>query len=142
MNAFPDQYRKMDKVLGEVLKHVDENTYFFMVSDHGIKTLRYNEPHDAHKDHAGTTPVIAKHDFEDGDEVPGTFVAMGPGIRKGVQLKTLEVSVYDVAPTVLHLYGIDIPKKMQGRVLTEIFAKDGEKTAQSAPETEHHDHAK
>lgn len=142
VNAFPDQYRKMDKVLGEVLKHIDENTYFFMVSDHGIKTLRYNEPHDAHKDHAGTTPVIAKHDFEDGDEVPGTFVAMGPGIKKGVQLKSLEVSVYDIAPTVLHLYGIEIPKKMQGRVLTEIFANPGDKTAQAAPAPEHHDHSK
>ena len=121
VNAFPDQYRAMDKVLGTILKHADENTYVFIVSDHGIKPLRYTEPHDAHKDHAGTTPVIAKHDYEDGDEVPGTFVAMGPGIKKGVQLKSLSVSVFDIAPTVLKLYGIERPKQMQGRVLNEIF---------------------
>jgi predicted AlkP superfamily phosphohydrolase/phosphomutase len=121
VNAFPDQYRAMDKVLGTVLKHADENTYVFIVSDHGIKPLRFSEPHDAHKDHAGTTPVIAKHDYEDGDEVPGTFVAMGPGIKKGMQINGLQVSVYDIAPTILKIYGIPAPKQMQGRVLTEIF---------------------
>jgi predicted AlkP superfamily phosphohydrolase/phosphomutase len=129
VNAFPDQYRAMDKVLGTVLKHADADTYVFIVSDHGIKPLRYTEPHDAHKDHAGTTPVIAKHDYEDGDEVPGTFVAMGPGIKKGAQLKSLSVSVYDVAPTILKIYGIQQPKQMQGRVLTEIFESSGTKTA-------------
>src|SRR5438067_5316324 len=59
VNAFPDQYRAMDKVLGEVLKHVDENTYFFMISDHGIKPLRYADDPHMHMDHGGTTPVIA-----------------------------------------------------------------------------------
>lgn len=121
VNAFPDQYRAMDKVLGKLLEHADDDTYIFIVSDHGIKPLRYAEPHDAHKDHAGTTPVIAKHDYADGDEVPGTFVAMGPGIKKGVQINGLQISIFDIAPTVLHLYGIQPPKQMQGRVLNEIF---------------------
>ena len=133
VEAFPDQYRAMDKVLGVVMSHMDDNTYFFMVSDHGIKPLRYHEAHDAHKDHAGTTPVIAKHDYEDGDEVPGTFVAVGPGIKKGVHLKSLQVSVYDIAPTVLKIYGLEIPKKMQGRVLYELF---GDSPAQPT-HTEH-----
>jgi predicted AlkP superfamily phosphohydrolase/phosphomutase len=132
VDAFPDQYRAMDKVLGTVLKHADENTYVFIVSDHGIKPLRYTEPHDAHKDHAGTTPVIAKHDYEDGDEVPGTFVAIGPGIKKGVQLKSLSVSVYDIAPTILKLYGIQKPQQMQGRVLNEIFESGGATKSASA----------
>jgi len=129
----------MDKVLGTVMKHADDNTYIFIVSDHGIKPLRYPEAHDAHKDHAGTTPVIAKHDYEDGDEVPGTFVAYGPGIRKGVQLKGLPVSVYDIAPTVLKLYGLQVPASMRGRVLTELF-DNGTKSAEmlSQPTTEHH----
>ena len=40
LNAFPSQYIAMDKVLGTILKHTDENTYVFMISDHGIKPLR------------------------------------------------------------------------------------------------------
>ena len=143
VNAFPDQYRALDKVIGTILKHVDENTTFMIVSDHGIKPLRYSEPHDAHKDHAGTTPVIAKHDYEDGDEVPGTFAVMGPGIRKGVQINGLQASVFDIAPTILHLYGIQAPVQMQGRVLTEIFS-DGPalpmKTSQAQPENHEHTH--
>jgi len=79
-DSFPNQYIAFDKVLGTILKHVDENTYVFIVSDHGIKPLREFEdtdPH-AHMDHEKTTPVIAKHDFADGDDVPGSFFAMGP----------------------------------------------------------------
>lgn len=121
VNAFPDQYREMDKVLGTILLHVDENTTLLIISDHGIKPLREGGSHAAHMDHGGTTPIIAKHDFEDGDDVPGVFIAMGPGIKKGVHVTGLPVSVFDIAPTILHIYGIARPSQMKGRVLTEIF---------------------
>ena len=128
-DAFPDQYIAFDKVLGSVLKHTDENTYVFIVSDHGIKPLRefeQTEPH-MHMDHEKTTPVIAKHDFADGDEVPGTFFAMGPTIKHDMRLMGLEASVYDIAPTILSLYGIEQPKQMHGHVLAQIF--DGPPTS-------------
>lgn len=32
-----------------------------------------------------------------------------------------QASVYDVAPTLLHIYGAQAPKQMRGRVLSEIF---------------------
>jgi predicted AlkP superfamily phosphohydrolase/phosphomutase len=32
-----------------------------------------------------------------------------------------EASVYDLAPTILHLYGIEQPAQMRGHVLSEIF---------------------
>jgi predicted AlkP superfamily phosphohydrolase/phosphomutase len=35
--AFPDKYVAFDKVLGAVLKHIDDNTYVLVVSDHGVK---------------------------------------------------------------------------------------------------------
>jgi predicted AlkP superfamily phosphohydrolase/phosphomutase len=121
VNAFPDQYRAMDKVLGTILRHVDEHTTLVIISDHGIKPLRESESHSAHMDHGGTTPIIAKHDFEDGDDVPGVFIAMGPGIKKGVHVMGLPMSVFDIAPTILHIYGVRLPPEMKGRVLTEIF---------------------
>lgn len=131
-DAFPDQYIGFDKVLGTILKHVDENTYVFIVSDHGIKPLREFEetdPH-AHMDHEKTTPVIAKHDFADGDDVPGSFFAMGPGIRHDLRLMGFEASVYDIAPTILHIYGIAQPEQMRGHVLTDIFEGGESKVAQ------------
>src|SRR5260370_32363069 len=116
-------------VLCVILKHVDESTYLVVISAHGIKLLRKFEEKDshAHMDHEKTTPVIAKHDFADGDDVPGSFFAMGPGIKHDLRLMGLGVSVYDVAPTVLHIYGIEQPKQMRGRVLTEIFEKTDNK---------------
>ncbi len=125
VNAFPDQYRAFDQVLGKILTHVDANTYLFIISDHGIKPLREFEDlehrqHAGH-DHGGTTPIIAHHDFEDGDDVPGMFIAAGPTIKRDVRLMGLEVSVFDIAPTILHLYGIRKPSQMKGHVLSEIF---------------------
>lgn len=130
-NAFPDQYVAFDKVLGEVLKHIDKNTYLFIVSDHGIKPLREFEQTGTHMhmDHEKTTPVIAKHDFADGDEVPGTFFAMGPNIKHDLRLLGLEASVYDIAPTILSLYGIAEPVQMHGHVLRQIFVSSGDTVA-------------
>lgn len=127
-SAFPDQYIAFDKVLGTVLKHADENTYVVIVSDHGIKPLREFEEKDphAHADHEKTTPVIAKHDFADGDDVPGSVFIMGPGIKHDYRIMGLAASVYDIAPTLLHIYGIEQPKQMRGRVLTEVFESGAE----------------
>ncbi len=122
-DAFPNQYIAFDKVLGTILQHIDANTYLFIVSDHGIKPLREFEetdPH-AHMDHEKTTPVVAKHDFADGDDVPGSFFAMGPGIKQDLRLMGFEASVYDIAPTILHIYGVAQPNQMRGHVLSEIF---------------------
>jgi predicted AlkP superfamily phosphohydrolase/phosphomutase len=128
VDAFPNQYRALDKVLGTILKHVDDNTYLFVISDHGIKPLRQlgEAHHDAsHGGAKSTTPVIAKHDYPDGDDVPGAFIAMGPGIRKNVELTGFSARVFDIAPTLLHLYGIPQPSQMKGRVLSEIFTSSG-----------------
>lgn len=125
LNAFPNQYRAFDQVLGKILEHVDANTYVFVISDHGIKPLREFEErerrHLSAHDHGGTTPIIAKHDFEDGDDVPGSFIAVGPNIKKDVRLMGFPISVFDIAPTILHIYGIKAPRQMRGRVMVDIF---------------------
>jgi predicted AlkP superfamily phosphohydrolase/phosphomutase len=121
VEAFPEQYRALDRVLGTILRHVDENTTLIVLSDHGIKPLREHTPSFVHHDHGGTTPIIANHDFKDGDDVPGIFVAMGPHIRKGARILGLDMSVFDVAPTILYLYGLPPVEGTRGRVLTEIF---------------------
>ena len=57
----------------------------------------------------------------------GTFMACGPDIKNGVKLS--DVSIYDFAPTVLHLLGLPVPSDADGRVLVEIF-KPGSEPAQ------------
>src|SRR5262249_7333362 len=50
---------------------------------------------------------------------PGVLIVRGPGIKKGAELE--ECSSLDLAPTILHLMGLEIPSYMKGRVLTEMF---------------------
>jgi len=54
----------------------------------------------------------------------GIFLAYGQDIKKGVEVEG--VTIYDLAPTILHIFGIPIPKDMDGRVLKEIFKEDSE----------------
>jgi predicted AlkP superfamily phosphohydrolase/phosphomutase len=53
--------------------------------------------------------------------VPGIFIAIGPSIKRDVRLMGFTASVFDIAPTILSLYGIPQPTQMKGRVLSEIF---------------------
>ena len=52
----------------------------------------------------------------------GVFIAHGPMIKEGFRVE--EASIVDVAPTVLHVFGIAPRDDMDGRVLDNIF-RDG-----------------
>jgi predicted AlkP superfamily phosphohydrolase/phosphomutase len=52
----------------------------------------------------------------------GMCLLKGPFIRRGAALR--EASIVDVAPTVLHLMGEEIPQEMDGRVLVEAIDPD------------------
>jgi predicted AlkP superfamily phosphohydrolase/phosphomutase len=52
----------------------------------------------------------------------GIFLACGPGIKRGVEIQGAKI--YDLAPIILHLFGIPVPKDMDGRVLKDIFQPD------------------
>lgn len=51
----------------------------------------------------------------------GIFIAQGPNIRQGETLP--ESNILDLAPTILHLLGEEVPTIFDGRVLQEIFVK-------------------
>jgi len=57
-------------------------------------------------------------------EQHGIFLAYGPSIRKGE--KTEDAKIYDLAPTILHIFGLSIPKDIDGRILSEIFEPNSE----------------
>jgi len=54
----------------------------------------------------------------------GIFLAYGHDIKKGKKLD--DIKIVDIAPTILHIMGVPIPKDMDGRVLKEIFEDDSE----------------
>lgn len=49
----------------------------------------------------------------------GIFIASGPFIRKGIRVSQL--SILDVAPTLLYSLGLEIPEDFEGRMPEEIF---------------------
>lgn len=55
-------------------------------------------------------------------ELEGIFLAYGPHIKKGLKIDAAKI--YDIAPTILHIFGLPIPMDIDGRVLKEIF-EDG-----------------
>ncbi len=63
--------------------------------------------------------------FRKGGHSPeGILLIYGQDVKKGFKIP--DASVYDVAPTILHIAGVPVPADMDGRVLTEVF-EDGSK---------------
>lgn len=52
----------------------------------------------------------------------GIFIACGPKIKKDAKVNNIKI--YDIAPTILHLFGLPIPKDMDGKVLKNLFKED------------------
>jgi predicted AlkP superfamily phosphohydrolase/phosphomutase len=51
----------------------------------------------------------------------GVLAMRGPGIRPGLTLD--EASILDLAPTILHYMGLDVPDNMDGEVLTQALTE-------------------
>lgn len=60
----------------------------------------------------------------------GVFLAYGEGMKKGAKIR--KVTIYDIAPTILHIYGLPIANDIDGRVLTEIFESNSDFTRRRA----------
>lgn len=54
------------------------------------------------------------------DRWNGIFMAHGPDIKENFKVNA---RVYDIVPTILYMYGLPLPKDVDGRILTEIFKK-------------------
>ncbi len=51
----------------------------------------------------------------------GVFVLNGPDVREGHGLEALDI--VDLAPTLLHLYGLPVPEDMDGAVAEDVFTE-------------------
>jgi predicted AlkP superfamily phosphohydrolase/phosphomutase len=49
----------------------------------------------------------------------GVFIFNGPQVKKGIKIN--EITPYDITPTILKLYGKEMPVDIDGRVLEEVF---------------------
>lgn len=76
-------------------------------------------------------------DVNGGHRPNGVLIAHGPGIKSGCDIH--EAQIWDVAPTVLYLMGLPIPKDMDGVLLRGMFTE--RVLAQYPPEYAEPEHA-
>jgi predicted AlkP superfamily phosphohydrolase/phosphomutase len=68
-----------------------------------------------------TTVQFREKSGEHYPNTDGVFIAKGPHIKKNFRIAN--ISVYDVTPTMLYLYSINVPEDMDGRVLKDIIIR-------------------
>lgn len=102
-------YRFHDMILERYLELVDEDTTIMLISDHGFHpgihrpVIIPNEP---------TGPAIEHSPY-------GIVVLKGPEIKEDDLI--FGVSLLDVTPTLLHLFGLPMGQDMDGKVLLHAF---------------------
>ncbi len=98
-------------MLGRTLDLVDDDTTVMILSDHGFES----GPRPYFKDaKVCRRPCLRPRQF-------GMFVASGPNIKKNE--KVFGLGLIDIAPTVLHHYGLPVGRDMDGKVSLDIFKK-------------------
>ena len=93
-------YAAVDREIGRILEAVGDEATVIIVSDHGFDRTRGHE-----------------HGFLHGP--PGIIIMNGEGIRPGGEISA--ASIYDVAPTILSIFGLPLAGDLRGRVLLSAF---------------------
>ena len=107
-NLIPDYYQYIDHAIGRIIDQ-KENYTIIIASDHGMEA----QP----KLLSGSYMTIpsGNHMLRQ----PGIILISGPSIKRGTELK--QISILDLAPTILVLAGLPIAKDMDGRIISEAF---------------------
>ncbi len=104
-------YRYHDVMLGRLMALAGPDTSVMVVSDHGFHSDRLLP--DYIPAEAAGAAVEHRH-F-------GIFALRAPGVRQGGQV--YGASILDIAPTVLHLFGLPAGEDMDGKVLASAWER-------------------
>ncbi|MFX0206751.1 MAG: alkaline phosphatase family protein [Candidatus Hodarchaeota archaeon] len=111
-----------EKIVDEVIKKEDVYTgkYLIEAPDLLVKmmNMKYLSYHLLAEDTSIVTSAI-QSEVSGSHRLNGIFIARGPSIKRGWKINNAEL--IDVAPTILHLFGLPVPDDMDGKVLTDIF---------------------
>ncbi len=127
-------YRYHDLMLGRWLELAGEDCTIILLSDHGF--------------YHGEARPLADRGYLSGERLPGVsrnplawhrpngiFIVRGPGIKKDNLVHG--VSLLDIAPTILALMGLPVPRDMDGSVLTQITRRPLQATYVESLEAPH-----
>lgn len=126
--VIPNAYRWVDARIGELVARAGPDTIVIVASDHGF--------------HAERRPGMDEDERTGGHEralLPGILVVAGPGIAHADLRGDADAerpSIYDLAPTILHLCGLPRAKDMQGRIFADLFTPEFNASHPPATEVE------
>jgi len=103
-------YVHQDEVIGRLLEAARPDTNILVLSDHGFRSDADRPVRESRIGYA--TAALWHRRF-------GILIASGPAFKKGTSV--LEVSVVDVAPTLLALFGLPVGEDMQGRPAVDLM---------------------
>jgi tetratricopeptide (TPR) repeat protein len=116
--AVEQMYLYADRVVGEFIDALDDDTTLLVLSDHGFQLGVL--PEDPSKTRDMRRVSERYHDIE------GILYMYGNRVRGHRRID--RPTLVDVAPTVLALSGLPVPRDMPGRVLSEALDLDGAPT--------------
>lgn len=108
-NVITSGYRYHDMILGRLLQLAGEEATVMLISDHGFHP-DHLRPKEIPKEPAG--PALEHSPY-------GIICMKGPGIKKGEQI--FGANLLDITPTILALYGLEVGRDMDGKVLVNAF---------------------
>jgi tetratricopeptide (TPR) repeat protein/predicted AlkP superfamily phosphohydrolase/phosphomutase len=111
--AIAATYAEADRLLGDVLGMLDEDTVLLVVSDHGFKSGDFRPLSDSRM---GFGQAVAWH------RIKGSIAMYGGIVKPGHRIT--DASVIDIAPTVLYLLGLPVDRKMTGKVLLDALSDE------------------
>lgn len=108
-DAVKGAYIFQDMMLERKMQLIDSNTTVIVMSDHGFES---GSKRILNMPKVQAAPSLEHRQF-------GIFVASGPNIKKNQ--KVFGMGLIDVAPTILHHFGLPVGKDMDGKVIQDIF---------------------
>lgn len=111
-----------DRIVYELWRKIQRHPYY-----QGRTTLFVTNDHGRH-----TTDWTRHGDWCEGCQHV-MFLALGPGIRKGYEVKAIEREHMDLAATAGWLLGVPMPYALDGEVMTELFVTPPQVVAPEPP---------
>lgn len=68
------------------------------------------------------TEYVGRESILNGHALSGIIIAYGPDITFGSKIDGAKI--WDIAPTILHMYGVPLPEGLDGKILRKLFNQD------------------
>lgn len=109
-------YQFLDYLIGMLAGEHDPQRTVIILSDHGMEPIPVLRRF--HYKYVRNIPHLQGYH----DKAPaGCYLINGEGIRSGV--RTGQATVYDIAPTILHLAGLPVSSRMAGQPYGPLFSE-------------------